>query len=160
MAAPTLPDPKRKLAVLWDNLRKTQKLTDEEVFGYDLRRQWLLEMFKQLPLGMNSAGFNALRTAGFLGLDPSIKVAEGRFQATDWEYWSHWCSNGEPYETYAAWLETLKRETVAEIESIWNGRSAASDKWFEVLCKPKIEEVLSALIKGRIAQATREWGKR
>jgi hypothetical protein len=151
---PVLPDStKCKLALLWDTLRDKQKLTNEEVFGYDLRRQWLLGMIKQLPPGMNSAGFNALRTAGFLGLDPSIKVAEGRFQATEWEYWSHWCSSGEPYETYAGWLETLKRETVAEIASIWKGRSAASDKWFEVLCKPNIEGVLSALVKGRIAQA-------
>jgi hypothetical protein len=42
---------------------------------------------------------------------------------------------------------------VAELESIWKGRSAASDKWFEVACKPKIEEALSALVKARIAQA-------
>ena len=42
---------------------------------------------------------------------------------------------------------------MAELESIWKGSSAASENWFEVVCKPKIEEALSALVKGRIAQA-------
>jgi hypothetical protein len=117
-------------------------------------------MLPKAPHGMNLGRLNIghtfedrKRAARWLGLDPSVKVAEGRFRGTDWEYWSHWCSSGEPYKTYAAWLETLKRETVAELESIWKGRSAASDKWFEVACKLKIEEALSALVKARIAQA-------
>ena len=147
---------KRKLAVLWDSLRDSQKLTDEEISGYDLGRQWLLGIFDQPPRGMNLGGFNALnrrRTAGFLGLGPSVKVAEGRFRATDWEYWSHWCSSGEPYQTYAAWLETLKRDTVAELESIWKGRSAVTDRWFEETCKPAMEKALADIVKLRIAQA-------
>ena len=65
----------------------------------------------------------------------------------------YWSSSGEHYEAYAAWLGTLKRETVTELESIWKGRSAVSDEWFEVTCKPAIEKALSALIKGRIGQA-------
>jgi len=138
---------KRKLAVQWDTIRDKQKLTDQDLVGYDLGRQWLLGMLPKSRQGMNLGGLNIghtfedrTRAAGWLGLDLSVKAAEGRFGATDGEYWWRWCCMGAPYESYADWLETFKRETVAELKAIWAGRSAASDKWFEATCKPAIEK--------------------
>ncbi len=151
---------KRKLAVQWDTIRDNQKLTDEEVSGYDLGRQWLLGMLPKAPHGMNLGRLNIghtfedrKRAARWLGLDPSVKVAEGRFRGTNWEYWSHWCSSGAPYETYAEWLDSLKRATVAELASIWNGKSGVTDRWFQTTCAPAIEKALAVLVKQRIAQA-------
>jgi DNA-binding transcriptional regulator YiaG len=147
---------KRKLAVQWDTLRDKQKLTDEDLSGYDLGRQWLLGIVAKPPRGMNLGGLNTSRpkqAACWLGLDPSIRAAEGRFRGIDSEYWSHWCSSGTGYETYAGWLDILKREISAEIESIWKGRTIVTDRWFQGTCAPAIEKALAALAKQRVAQA-------
>jgi len=93
------------------------------------------------------------QAAGWLGLDPSVRAAEARFRGTDWEYWRHWCSSRAPYETYAAWLDSLKRDSVAALASIWKGRSDATDRWFQSTCAPAIEKALAALVKLRIRQA-------
>jgi len=154
---PSLSDStKRKLAVHWDTIRDNQKLTDEHLSGYDLGRQWLLGILDKPPRGMNLGGLNTSRpkqAAGWLGLDPSLRAAEARFRGTDSEYWRHWCSSGAPYETYAAWLDSLKRDTVAELASIWNGRSDVTDRWFKSTCGPAIEKALARVAKQRIKQA-------
>jgi hypothetical protein len=88
-----------------------------------------------------------------LGLDPSVRAAVARFRGTDSEYWLNWCSSGAPYQTYAAWLDILKQDAVAQLASIWNGRSDATDSWFQETCAPAIEKALAVLVKQRIAQA-------
>lgn len=153
MGVPALSDlMKRKLAIVLDTLRDKQKLTDGDLADNDRERQQLLKMPDNAsPSYLPSP--SPRMVAADLGLDQSLKVAEGRFREIDCEYWSRWCSSGEPYETYAAWLEDLKRDTLAELQLLWKGRSAASDAWFEVTCKPTTEKALSALIKRRIAEA-------
>jgi hypothetical protein len=156
---PALSDPtKRKLAVEWDTLREQHKITEEDISGYDRERRRILS---RTPAPHGTPGIlkraaeraDPQGAAHRIGLDSSVKAAEAWFPAIDSEYWSHWCSSGEPYETYAAWLDTLKRDTVAELESIWKGHSAVTDCWFRETCKPVVEKALSGLVKPRIAQA-------
>jgi hypothetical protein len=161
--APVLSDrTKRKLAILWDGLREKHDITEQDVSGYDRGRQWLMGM---LPKQGSIIGYSLVdrkRAAQWLGVGPSVQLAERLFREIDYsEYWKQWCSSGEPYETYAAWLDMLKRDIVAKLESIWIGHSAVSDRWFEEICKPAIEEELSALIKGgngRIGRITQARG--
>lgn len=151
---------KRKLAVQWDTIRETQKLTDEDLSRYDRERQRLLSgIAAKPPVGTSGVLKHAAEraepklVARRIGFDPSVKAAEARFRQTDAEYWQHWCSSGATYERYAGWLDRLKRDTVAELALIWNGRSAATDRWFRDTCGPAIEEALAALVKQRVAQA-------
>jgi hypothetical protein len=147
----------RKLAVLWDALRDNHKLMDEEVSGYDLGRQWLMGAIAKPPVGMNLGGLNIgpdhKRSASWLGLDPTVRVAEGQFRGIDREYWSRWCSSGLEYQVYGEWLDSVMRQISAELESIWKGRSDASDRWFEGTCRPAIKKALTTLVRERIAQA-------
>lgn len=152
---------KRKFAVQWETIRDNQKLTEEHLSGYDLGRQWLLGILAKPPHGMNLGGLNIgrntsedrRRAANWLGLDLSVKAAERRFREIDHEYWLHWHSSGGPYETYAAWLDSLKCDIVAELASIWKGRSDVTDLWSGAKCAPVIEKALASLVKKRIAQA-------
>src|SRR5260370_6285682 len=158
---PALPDlTKRKLAVLWHPLRDSQKLTDEDVSGYDLGRQWLLGAIAKPPHGMNLGGLNIghtfedrKRAAYWLGLDPSVRAAKARFRGIDSHYFVRWSCSDAPYETYAAWLDRLKADTVAELASIWKGRSEVTDRWFQGTCAPAIDKALEAVIKTGIRQA-------
>lgn len=159
---PPLSDPtKRKLAVLWDTLRVKQKLTDEDVSGYDRGRKWLLGVVAKPLHGMNLGGLNTSdrkRAAFWLGLDPSVKAATAWFRGIESEYWRHWCTATDrtEYKMYAAWLEKIKGDIVAELESIWKSHSAVTDRWWEDSCRPALERALSVLIEGRIAQARDE----
>jgi hypothetical protein len=156
---PTLSDSKRrKLAVLWESIRDDKELTDEAVCGYDLGRQWLLGLVAKPPNGMNLGRLNISDrrvAAGWLGIDPSVKAAEAWFRKIDWEYWLEWCTFTDctEHRTYAAWLEKIKRDIMAELESIWKGRSAVTDRWLEEKCGPAVEKALSAIIERRVAQA-------
>jgi len=159
---PALSDPtKRKFAVWWDTLRAKQNLTDEDVSGYDLGRKWLLGFVAKPPHGMNLGGLNMSdrkRAAYWLGLDQSIKVAKASFREIESEYWQHWCiaTDRTEYKIYAAWLESIKQDIAVELKSIWKSRSAVTDRWWEDSCRPAIEQALSELIEGRIAQARDE----
>jgi hypothetical protein len=149
---PTLSDSAtRKLAVLQDDLRDKEKLTDADLSGCDHERQRLMRIVAKPAPGQNLS--RAREKARWLGVGPSTRVALGLFRAIDSEYWTCWNRADEPYEVYAGWLETLKQETVAVLQSIWQGRSASSDKWFAQACKPEIEKALSEHVRGRIAQA-------
>jgi len=160
---PELSEPtKLKLAILWDALRNKQNLTDEDVSGYDLGRQWLLGVVINPPHGMKLGGLNIghtfedrKRAAGWLGTDPSVGAAEAWFRGIDSEYWLLWCTtrDGTDYKVYAAWLDSVKRDIVVELKSIWEGRSAATDHWLENTCAPAAEKAISVLITGRISQA-------
>lgn len=147
-ATPVLSDrTKRKLAILWDGLREKFDITEQDVSGYDLGRQWLMGMLpKQRRSIIGYSLVDRKRAAQWLGVGPSVQLAERLFRAMDYsESWKHWCSGGPRYETYAAWLDTLKRYIVAKLESIWIGHSAVTDRWFEETCKPAIEKELSAV---------------
>jgi hypothetical protein len=149
---PVLFDPaKRMLALQWEALREKHKLTDEEVGGYDRERQRLLGIVAKPPRGVNPS--RPKQAAYALGLGPSVRAAEARFLGTDREYWLHWGFSGADYETYAAWLDSLKRDILAEQALLWKGRSTVTDRWFARTCGPAIEKALSVLIKGRVAQA-------
>jgi hypothetical protein len=162
-AIPALSDPtKRKLAILWDTVRDKQKLTEEDVTGYDLGRQWLSGVVAKPPHGMKLAGLNIGHTvegrkaaAGWLGGNPSVSAAQAWFRGIESEYWSLWCTatDGMDYKAYRAWLDSIKRDIVVELESIWMGRSAVTDRWFENTCRPALQDALSTLIRGRISQA-------
>jgi hypothetical protein len=146
---------KRMLALQWEALRENHKLTDEDISEYDRRRQQLTEVFSKWPHHdpRHRDPRHATQTAQWLGVTPSVRSAEARFRTTGSEFWSHWCASGGPYETYATWLETLKRDTVAELESIWKGHSSLTDCWFEETCKPAIEKSLSSLVQRSRANA-------
>ncbi len=126
LSEPTL----RKLAVQWDTIRDKQKLTDQELEGYDLGRRWLLGTLAERPRGMNLGGFHNAQprqAATWLGLDSSVSAARARFAELDWEYWSLWCSGCFGYEVYRDWLDSIKRQVSNDLASIWKGRSGASD---------------------------------
>lgn len=146
---------KRKLALQWEALRQKHKLTDEDLSGYDRKRQQLTEVSSKWPRHdpRHRDPRYATQVARSVGLTPSVNAATARFRGTDWEHWLHWCSTGAGYEAYVAWLECISRSIMAELESIWKGRSDVTDRWFEQTCKPEVGKALSALIKGRIAQA-------
>lgn len=149
---------KRKLAVRWDTVRDNQKLTEEDLSRHDLERRRLLGIAAKPPRGVNP--LRPKEAARSLGLDPSVRAAVARFRGTDSEYWRHWCFSGTPYQTYAAWLDSLKQETAAELASFWNGRSDVTDRWFQETCAPAIEKALAVLVKQRIAQAREVESKR
>jgi hypothetical protein len=148
---------KRKLAVQWDTLRDNQKLKDEDLASYDRERQrLLLGIVADTPRGLlrrAAERANPEGTARLIGLDPSVRAAVARFRQTDSEYWLQWCSSGTPYETYTAWLDSLMRDIVVELSSIWKGRSAVTDQWFDSTCSPTVGKALAVLMKQRIAQA-------
>ena len=146
---------KRKLAVQWDTIRDKQKLTDEDLAGYDRERQKLLSIatkWSRNDRRHRDPRF-ATQRARWIGESASVRAAEARFRGIDWDYWQHWCHSGAQYEAYAVWLDSLKRDTVAELASIWNGKSDVTDRWFAGTCAPAIEKALAALVKQRIAQA-------
>jgi len=146
----------RKLEIQWNTLRDKQKLTEEDLSGYDLGRQWLLGIVAKPPRDMNLGGLNTSqpkRAARWLGLDPSVRVAKARFRGIDSEYWSRWCSSGFGYEVYRDWLDSVMRQISAELATIWKGKSDVTDRWFQCTCGPAVEKALSALVKQRIAQA-------
>ncbi len=148
---------KRKLAVQWDTLRDKQKITDEDLSSYDRERQrLLLGIAADPPLGILRRAAERADPQGaarLFGLDPSVRAAEARFRGIDWEYWSNWCSSGFGYEVYRDWLACATRQVLDELSSIWKGRSAVTDQWFQATCAPAIEKALDVLVKKRIAQA-------
>ena len=140
---PALPEhTQRKLAVQWEKTRENEKLTDQDLLGYDRERQRLLAI----------GGIGAERSRG-IGLHPSVKAAEERFNQFDVEYWRLWCTSEMQYGWYQAWLETLIRSVVDELASIWMGRSDETDQWFEHVCRPEVETALSGAAKKRVAKA-------
>ncbi len=152
---------KRKLVLQWDTIRDNQKLTEEHLTGYDLGRQWLSGILTKPPRGMDLdlGGLNIghtfedrKRAAYWLGLDPSVRAAKARFRGIDSHYFVRWSCSDAPYETYAAWLDRLKADTVAELASIWKGRSEVTDRWFQGTCAPAIDKALEAVIKTGIRQ--------
>src|SRR5258708_4236729 len=146
---------KRKLVLQWDTIRDNQKLTEEHLTGYDLGRQWLSGILTKPPRGMDLGGLNTSRpkqAAVWLGLDPSVRAAKARFRGIDSHYFVTWSCSDAPYETYATWLDRLKADTVAELASIWKGRSEVTDRWFQGTCAPAIDKALEAVIKTGIRQ--------
>lgn len=150
----------RKLAIQWDTIRDIQKLTDEDLAGYDRDRQRrLLGIVGDPPrVGTGLLRYAAERAhpdeaAHKIGLNPSVRAAEAQFRQADSEYWSQWSSTEAPYEEYAAWLDNLKRDTVAKLASVWNGRSDVTDCWFQSKCVPAIEKALTVLLKKRVEHA-------
>lgn len=141
---------KRRLKIQWDTLRDKHRLTEEHVAKHDHNRNQLLAT---TPSRRTPNWPRAKQAACNFGLDPSVRVAEVRFREIDHEYWTKWCSRGMTYEIYASWLEIIKREVCAEVESIWKGRSNLTDCWFQTTCAPAIGKALARLVKLRIAQA-------
>jgi len=140
----------RRLAVQWDDLLEKQKLTEEHITEYDRKRNSLFDIAARRA----TPGWqHAKKSAGELGVGPSVRVAVGRFRAIEWEYWLQWCSSSAPYEKYRAWLERLKGDVLARLESIWRAHSDLSDRWFRGTCAPAIEKQLAAVLKERVAQA-------
>jgi hypothetical protein len=145
---------KRMLALQWEALREKHKLTDEDLSGYDRKRQQLTQISAQWPRHdpRHLDPRSAAQVARWLGVTSSVNAAEERFRRAGPDMGT-WCASGAGYETFAASLDSVKRDIVAELESIWKGRSAVTDRWFEQTCKPDVEKALSVLVKGRIAQA-------
>jgi hypothetical protein len=141
---------KRRLKIQWDTLLDKHLLTEEHVAKHDHNRNQLLAT---TPSRRTPNWARAKQAAGNFGLDPSVRVAEVRFREIDHEYWTKWCSRGMTYEIYAGWLEIIRREVCAEVESIWKGRSNLTDCWFQTTCAPAIGKALARLVKLRIAQA-------
>jgi hypothetical protein len=142
---------KRKLDLQWETVRGKQKLTEQVLSDYDKERQRLLRMPANPP-----SHVRPLRphwAARDVGLTQSVTAAQARFRGIDREYWSLWCSSGFGYEVYRDWLDSATRQVSTEISSIWKGRSAVTDQWFDSTCAPAIEKVLTALVKQRITQA-------
>jgi hypothetical protein len=140
----------RKLKVQWDTLLDKHNLTPEHVAQYDRNRNNLL---KAASRGIEPLWAQAPQVVSNLSPDPSTKLAEGRFRSFDGEYWLDWCSRGAQYEIYRDWLDILKLQILEELASIWKGRSAATDHWFEESCRPTAEKALTTLANQRIAQA-------
>jgi hypothetical protein len=158
IAEGTMPDPpllseatKRKLDLQLETVRDKQKLTEEELSDYDKERQRLLRMPANPPSHVRP--LRPHLAARSVGLTQSVTAAEVRFRGIDWEYWSNWCSSGFGYEVYRDWLAFATRQVLDELSSIWKGRSAVTDQWFQATCAPAIEKALDVLVKRRIAQA-------
>jgi hypothetical protein len=141
----------RKLAVQWDTLRDNQKLTDEDLSGYDRERQRLLRLPAKPPSHVRP--LRPHEAARNIGLDASVGAAEGLFRQSAGEYWPLWCSSGAGYEVYREWLDWITRQVSTELASIWKGRSGVSDRWFQDTCAPALTKALAVLVKQRVAQA-------
>lgn len=148
---PELSEPtKRKLKIQWDTLLDNHNLTPAQIAEFERRRNSLLE---KVTLRATPGRQQARQAANILGLDPSVKVAEGRFRGLASEYWSLWCSSGTGYETFSHWIAILKGDISVDLESLWKGRSVATDRWFCDVCLPAIRKALTVLARPRIAQA-------
>jgi hypothetical protein len=146
---------RRKLELEWKGIRERQKLTEEDLVRYDRELQNYERVAAKWPRydpRRRDPRYTTLVTYR-LGEAQSEAAAKARFGIEVDEYWLYWCSSGADSETYAALLDSLKQDIVAEFESLWKGRSAATDGWFEKTCRPAIEKVLSPLIERRTGQA-------
>jgi hypothetical protein len=145
---------KRRWALQWETLRENHKLTEEDLSEYDRRRQHLTEVSAKWPRhdSRHRDPRYATQAARWLGVTPSVTAAEAAFRRLG-PGMGAWCASGEGYETYAASLDSVKRDIVAELESIWKGRSAATDRWFQQTCAPAIQKALAEIAKPWIAQA-------
>ncbi len=142
---------KRRLELQWETVRDKQKVTEQELSDYDKERQRLLRMPANPP-----SHVRPLRThmaAHNVGLTQSVSAAEARFRGKDREYWPLWCSSALGYEVYHSWLDSVTGQISDELRSIWKGRSAMTDQWFQTTCAPAIKKALAVLVKQRIAQA-------
>ena len=80
------------------------------------------------------------------GIIPSVAMAKNRFGDLVNEFWRHWSSNAG-WETFAAWLDILKQQTMAELASIWKGKSREIDSWYDRACAPAVEAALASKVK-------------
>jgi hypothetical protein len=145
----------RKLGLQWEGIRESQKLTEKDLVRYDTALQNYHRVTAKWPRfdpRRRDPRYTTQATYR-LGEAQSESAAKARFGIEEDEYWLYWCSSGADSKTYATWLDTLKQDIVDEFKSLWKGRSAATDRWFEKTCKPAIEKVLSPLIERRTGRA-------
>ena len=134
---PELPElTMRKLELKWSDLLERYKLAGEHLRWHDkarLRRDHSSTLTNQI------------------GVVPSINIAEHRFTDLANAYWSIW-HPGTPYEVFVGYLESIRRWTSADLESVWKGKSDAIDAWYDKTCGPAVEKELATRV--------REWTKK
>jgi hypothetical protein len=149
---------KRKLVVQWDALLDRHRLLEQDVDRYasasdQIRRLAVSKPPETTGRWSQSWFLQHHRAKQESGISPSVAAAEERFTAFALEYWPLWESAGARYETYRDQLAVLQQQALAELASIWKGRSDAAYRWYEIGVAPAIEQALTALAKQRVAQA-------
>lgn len=149
---------KRKLVIQWDALVDHHRLTGQDLDRYASANDRIRQIAVSKAPATRSRWFDSWlleheRAKRESGISPSVAVAKGRLAGLASEYRLLWESSGAGYEVHAVQLELLKGQVLAELASLWKGRSDATYRWYERVCAPAVEKELAALIKERIRQA-------
>jgi hypothetical protein len=79
------------------------------------------------------------------GISSSVEFAKARFNDLAEEYFKVWSpSTGD--ELFAAQLEALKEQVLAEVASIWN-KSDVTKQWYESVCAPSVDVAVSGKLR-------------
>jgi hypothetical protein len=148
---PELPEStKRKLEVQYDALLDKYRLTGEHFHWHDEQRDALSRGGKVGPLGGWRGPHGSYRVNERLidreGIAPSVAIAKERFYHLAVAYWGLW-SPSAGYEIFTGWLQILKGQVLAEIASIWKGKSDAIDSWYDRTCASAVEKALLPKVK-------------
>jgi hypothetical protein len=150
---------KRKLAIQWDTLLDRHQLNEAAVDWYASKadhareralakvpdgreRWWVLQWLQERERARKDSGISA-----------SVAVAEGIFIALASAYRLLWESSGAEYGAYSGHLKAITKQVLAELESIWRGRSNAADQWLETAIAPAVGQALAILVREQISQA-------
>src|SRR5258707_4032747 len=122
---------KRKLAIKWDDLVDSHRLTGEHLQWHEKERDRLRRVAAQSGdvsrrRVSGEASWRDDRAADAVGIKPSVAVATARFLALAMTYWCHW-SPRSGYEIFTGWLDMLRGQTLREVASVWTGRSDTID---------------------------------
>ena len=149
----------RKLQIQWDTLLDHYRLTAQDIDRYASANQRIRRIAVSKPPDIPANRWSDSWLIGHkgarqdTGISPTVAMAEVRFTALASEYWLIWESSGTGYETHVTQLAVLRRRVLAEVASIWKGRSGEAFRWYETACAPAVEGALSVLEREQISQA-------
>jgi hypothetical protein len=137
----------RKLAIRWDSLLNFHRLDGEHLQWHEKERRRLCENSGAHRVRSRDGSWHVdERLVDRVGIAPTVALAKARFRDLTGEYWWHW-SASFGHEAFAAWIDVIKGQTLAEVAAVWKGKADKIDRWYERACLPEIEKALPALVK-------------
>jgi hypothetical protein len=148
---------KRSLAIKWDMVLETVGLTEEQVAACDQDWKHSLRVSDDLVnrFAEREVIVRGRRRFEFADVKmvQSLVVAEDWFQNLEHEYFAIWTDSGSVWELYKTWLAAIELLVLVAVESIWKRHPEPLTVWYETVCKPALEKLLSKLVKESIDRA-------
>lgn len=138
-------DKKNELAAMWDTWLYAIGLTEDKLASYDRELNEASVLAKTPATEAIAFATRGARTEIDPKLTQSVELAEDWFRCHIFEYWTRFRSSALGHETYVGWLDVLKQQASDKVESLWKGRSEATDKWFQNVCRPQVQKALTTI---------------